>query len=53
MDEIRLATNGNFALGDGLFVAEVEQMLGRRVTSGKPWRPFKVTPGVEAGDLLS
>ena len=41
VDEIRQATNGNFALGDGRFTAEVERMLGRRVVRGKPGRPFK------------
>jgi putative transposase len=41
VDQIRQATNGNNALGDGRFVAELEQMLGRRVTRGKPGRPFK------------
>lgn len=41
VDEIRQATKGNFALGDGHFVAEVERMLGRRVTRGKPGRPLK------------
>lgn len=49
VDEIRQTTNGNFALGDGRFVAEVEQMLGRRVARGKPGRPFKTPPVVDAG----
>lgn len=42
VDEIRQATNGNFALGDGRFAAEIERMLGRRVSRGKPGRPFKL-----------
>ena len=53
VDEIRQATSGNFALGDGRFVAEVEQMLGRRVTRGKPGRPFKTLPLVDAPGLIS
>lgn len=51
VNEIRQATNGNFALGNACFVAELEQMLGRRVVRGKAGRPFKqvVAP---AGDLF-
>ncbi len=41
VDEIRLATNGNFALGDSVFTAQIEQALGRRTTRGKPGRPVK------------
>ena len=44
VDEIRQATNGNFALGDRRFVAEVERALGRRVSRGKPGRPPKSLP---------
>lgn len=39
VDQIRTATNGNYALGDSRFTAEVESALGRRVTRGKPGRP--------------
>jgi REP-associated tyrosine transposase len=39
IDEIRLATNGNYVLGDSRFSAEVEAMLQRRVTPGKAGRP--------------
>lgn len=39
VDEIRKATNGNYALGDALFVQQIEDALGRRVTSGKAGRP--------------
>lgn len=54
IDEIRQATNGNYALGDGRFAAEVERMLGRRVVRGKPGRPFKKPPGLSAsGELLA
>ncbi|CAB1367271.1 transposase [Denitratisoma oestradiolicum] len=42
VDQIRQATNGNFALGDERFATEVERMLGRRVTRAKPGRPCKV-----------
>ena len=52
VDEICQATNGNFALGDGRFVAEIEQMLGRRVTRGKPGRPFKMPSVIEPDDLF-
>ena len=39
VDEIRKATNGNYALGSDLFKEEVSAMLGRRVSPGKPGRP--------------
>lgn len=39
VDQIRSATNGNYALGSSRFTAEVECVLGRRVTRGKPGRP--------------
>lgn len=39
VDQIRSATNGNYALGSSRFTAEVERVLGRRVTRGKPGRP--------------
>lgn len=39
VDQIRSATNGNYALGSSIFTAEVERVLGRRVTRGKPGRP--------------
>ena len=42
VDEIRKATNGNFALGDGRFVSEIEAAIGRRVVPGKSGRPRKV-----------
>lgn len=41
VDELRAATNGNFALGNPRFLAEIEQALGRRVSRGKPGRPPK------------
>jgi len=39
VDEIRKATNGNYALGNDVFTAQIEQALGRRVTAGKAGRP--------------
>jgi putative transposase len=42
VDEIRRATNGNFALGSERFAAEVASMLGRRVVPGMSGRPRKL-----------
>jgi putative transposase len=39
VDEIRKATNGNFALGDRRFASEIEAVIGRRVVPGKSGRP--------------
>lgn len=39
MDQIRRATNGNFALGDENFKRGLVAKLGRRVEPGKPGRP--------------
>ena len=41
VDEIRQATNGNFALGSERFKKELSQSLRRRVTPGKSGRPRK------------
>jgi len=41
VDEIRRATNGNFALGNERFAAEVSSTLGMRATPGKGGRPRK------------
>lgn len=41
VDEIRKATNGNFALGSERFAAEVEVMVGRRAVHGQSGRPRK------------
>jgi len=41
VDEIRNATNGNYALGDLGFQRQIASMLGRRVTPGDPGRPRK------------
>lgn len=42
IDEIRYATNGNYALGNERFKEEISQTLGRRVTPGKSGRPRKI-----------
>lgn len=39
MDEIRNATNGNFALGSGRFQKQIEEALGRRAQRGRSGRP--------------
>ena len=41
IEDIRTATNGNFALGSDRFKQEVEQMLKRRARPGKSGRPKK------------
>ena len=41
VEEIRAATNGNFALGSSKFQAQVAAALGRRVTPGRSGRPRK------------
>jgi len=39
VDQIRQATNGNHALGNARFQAEIEAALGRRAKRGAPGRP--------------
>jgi putative transposase len=39
IEEIRLATNGNTALGGSRFKTQIEQMLGRRARRGLAGRP--------------
>lgn len=41
VNEIRNATNGNFALGNERFRTEIEQALKRRATPGKSGRPAR------------
>lgn len=53
VDEIRQATNGNFALGDERFAEEMAVALGRRVTPGQSGRPRKKLEPVLAGACLS
>lgn len=43
VDEIRRATNGNYALGNKRFSDEITAVLGRRVTPGQSGRPRKKT----------
>lgn len=50
-NEIRAATNGNFALGSSRFQAEIEATLGRRVSLGRPGRPLK-KKAPDSGDLF-
>ncbi|GAO34633.1 transposase [Sulfuricella sp. T08] len=52
VDEIRRATNGNFALGDARFAAQISVALGRRVTPGQSGRPRK-SPAPAREDLLT
>ncbi len=42
VDEIRRATNGNFALGSERFATEVAAMIGRRAVPGASGRPRKL-----------
>ncbi len=42
VDEIRRATNGNYALGNATFAAQVTSALGRRAVPGKSGRPPRV-----------
>ena len=51
IDEIRRATNGNYALGNALFAAQVTSALGRRAIPGKPGRPRR-TVEPESGQLF-
>jgi len=39
LDQIRSATNGNYALGDTRFQRQIARLVGRRVTRGQPGRP--------------
>jgi len=52
VDEIRKATNGNFALGDTRFAAEIEAAIGRRVVPGKSGRPRRA-PEPPSGGLFN
>lgn len=48
VDEIRDATNGNYALGDDRFHRQIENALQRRATRGRPGRPRRKSD-VESG----
>ncbi|OHC64365.1 MAG: transposase [Rhodocyclales bacterium GWA2_65_19] len=52
VDQIRRATNGNFALGNERFAADAAAALGRRVLPGKSGRPRKVA-AAESGNLFA
>ena len=52
VDQIRTATNGNYALGSDRFADEIETMLGRRATPGKSGRPRKAVPEEPNRDLF-
>ena len=45
VENIRNATNGNYALGDSRFQQEIAHMLKRRVTRGRSGRPSKQKNG--------
>lgn len=51
VDEIRRATNGNYALGNDGFAAQVTAALGRRATPGKSGRPRRMQEP-ESGELF-
>ena len=51
VDEIRPATNGNYALGNSSFAEQVTAALGRRATPGKSGRPRKMAE-VESRSLF-
>jgi putative transposase len=49
VDEIRSATNGNYALGSAAFAAQISAALGRRALPGKAGRP-RLAPEHQDGD---
>ena len=51
VDEIRRATNGNYALGHAAFAEQVSAALGQRAAPGKSGRPRRVTEP-ESGELF-
>lgn len=52
IDAIRLATNGNFALGSERFQKEIEQAVKRRAAPGKAGRPRQASDSIEQQDLF-
>jgi putative transposase len=53
VDQIRHATNGNFALGTERFAKEIERASGRRARAGKAGRPPRdEAAGTDQMDLL-
>ena len=51
VDEIRRATNGNYALGNTVFASQVAVALGRRASPGKSGRPRRAAEP-ESGALF-
>lgn len=51
VDEIRRATNGNFALGNERFAKVVGAMIGRRAAPGQSGRPRNIAEP-DSGDLF-
>ncbi len=52
VDQIRTATNGNYALGNDRFAAQLASALSRRVTPGKAGRPPKHPEAPASRDLF-
>ncbi|MBL8495210.1 MAG: transposase [Rhodocyclaceae bacterium] len=52
VEEIRSATNGNYALGDKRFQAQIEAALGRRAIRGVAGRPPKAPQGDDRQQTL-
>jgi putative transposase len=52
IDEIRVATNGNFALGNKPFRQRISAALGRRAERGAAGRPRSAEPDIAQLDLL-
>ena len=51
VDEIRRATNGNFALGNERFASQVSEAIGRRARPGQSGRPRKLVEP-KSGELF-
>lgn len=51
-NQIREATNGNFALGTRTFIGELALSLGRRAERGRPGRPVRSAPSQESDGVL-
>jgi putative transposase len=52
VEQIRCATNGNYALGNERFQREIAAVLGRRASKGKSGRPSKGKVDENQGKLL-
>ena len=52
VDEIRRATNGNYALGNERFAIEIAAALGRRSVPGQSGRPRRMRE-LETGELFN